>query len=554
MDVTEAILAGLELQEEEESIEEDTSTEKTSIDVKPKSKTIMNPTKVTSALDALKEHDPALFGKQYARECQPVARHPHVESMDVYERNRRELDIERQQLLQQLKDPKIEPTQKKTIENRLKIVNDKIDIYNKGVTYHGNRYLCPLLYDIVNQRIPDPGATGLHIKGKTEDDLKYGSYVGFLGSKETVTIDGVTQTLCVPCCFKRPNHKHEECITPGATTDLPSTTNVKYLLTAEKREIDKDRFAYLPGVLKVIFNDGLENKTGPLHVRKGVGRDSQMNGFFSALGDSCTPQQTGQQLRQLIINKMTRERFLSLKTGSLKIIFQDDQHPNDTQRSYDNFVRFIENETIVNEDFLWDFVVAPKILSTSSDEGINLFILEGVHIVDDENRIPEQERRAFNNITLKCPVGYEIGDLYSLNRPSLVLFKYGNTYEIICHVNDVTDPIRTMERFFRAHHPIIEQLMKMLNQCMPEIDRPTRITPISILQTSDLPISTFKEPATLITTVQRLKRMDASFQPVSQIIDEYNKAVYLVLQNGLKIPIKPSSRSTQLRISDYQSS
>ena len=519
-------------------------------------------TKGVQALARLKDADVDLFkGAKYATTCQANAfKQPMVIDADLQEEKRSELEKrlteikERELHLGQTKPMDYLKQMQELTKERTRL-NYKLDVYKKGVEYRKNYYFCPAAYEYSTERILHPE----EIDQATGKDLTTGNPV-YLVKKKNVNLpyagfaaksthpDG---KLCMPCCYGKQHTRFDECLTTGVMEPkMDIKSNLRYVLAAEKTGIPVGRFGMLPDTLNLIFNNGVKSENKIMagfdsYLRKGISTDPPHNIFLNALGNALPTSVDGATVRKTLINKLSQNIFLILKSGALKLVFTDNSDNSD-QTAYENFKKFIDGNSLIDEDLMWDYITMPGILTS---KGFNLFIFESQGL---KGKITEQ-------IVLKCPSGYDINDLYNTGRPSLVLFKYSNRYEPIYKITDNGTIIKTIE-MFSPEHLIIKKLISMSDQCSPEIDfQAYNNEELLLKKINQMPLK-FEEPYTIRKTIDRMNQMMSQTQKIiktsdykilGQIIDDYNKATYVVLTNNFKIPVKPSSRSQHLPIINY---
>ena len=554
-------LAKVEEEEEEEDIDEE-ETEPVQVEPPVKKPTKFDYTKGVTALMRLKDADPDLFkGSQYATTCQSNAyKQPMVINSGLYKEKKTELEKRLKEIKEretQLNQTKSEGYQKQLqdLQKEKNNINYKLEVYKKGVEYRKNYYFCPLSYEYSTERVLHPD----EIDQESGKDPVTGNPIYWVKKKVNLPHAGFAPKdthpegeLCIPCCYGKPHTRFDQCLGTGGAelkTDLKS--NIRYILAAEKTGIPVGRFGMLPETMNLIFNNGVKSENKIMagydsYLRKGINPDPSSNIFLNAVGDALSSPIDGFAVRKLLANRLNLGNFLTLKSGALKLVFQDDKDPSD-QKAFENFSKFITADNYIDEDFLWDYITMPGVLTS---KGFNLFIFESQ---GGKGKISE-------NIILKCPVGYDVGDLYNNNKVSLVLFKYGTHYEPIYKIMDSGTIIKTVE-MFPADHLIIKKLISMSDQCSPELDLQSYSNEELLLKKINQTPLVFEEPYTLKKTVDRLGHVLSQSQKIlsptqygikGQIIDNYNKATYLVLANGFKIPVKPSSRMQNIAVMKYE--
>uniref|UniRef100_A0A6C0BLN5 Uncharacterized protein n=1 Tax=viral metagenome TaxID=1070528 RepID=A0A6C0BLN5_9ZZZZ len=516
--------------------------------------------KETAPLARLKAAD-IIFEDDYSRKCQSQTQ-PIVMSDDARDAQISQLNAEKAQF------SGIPPSQLTSVQSaRLNTIQGILDLYQKGLMYRNHFYVCPSFFDYTTQEVITEDEANMreksgHVVRRLTKQGTSKDYVGFIKNKVTITEDGVTKQVSRPCCYARPPKNLGEAegvesldssvlVTTPAMVPVASAVdlgNQKYVLNADKENIDAERYAILPEVFNNLFNQGrrLDSKIGMGYngyLRQGVTHVQHHQVFFNAIGKIYVPPGTntitpkdGATIRQLLAseNLLTMQRFLSLKSGALKLVFQEDLNASD-QQAYDQFQAFLKGDNYLDEDILWDYVSAPGVIQPN---GFNLYIIESGR---NDVKYP------FDDLTLKCPMGYEIEDLYKLDKVSYVLLKYGETYEIITRVDNDT----RSNMLFLPFDPIMKQFATLIKHCQPT----PFIFTSQLFEDSNMAMpGNLREPTTLKNTLAELQDYlrkypdDISFKPSAQIVDAYNKATDVVLTNGLRIPIQPSSRDTELAV------
>ncbi len=547
---------------------------------KPVAKMSFDYTKKVSALSRLQDADPELFkNSKYATRCQSnVFRQPMVVSETLHDTKKKEIEehlktlTEHETNLLKTKPENYKKLLEEIVVAKTHLTEQKL-IYKQGVGYRGHYYFCPRTYEYSTERMLNPdeiiiGADGIERDKKTGNPIySTGSSEGkgqFLHAGFAPQSVHPDNNACPVCCYSKPKTNYDTCLSQGVD-QVQNKSNLKFILAAEKTGIPMNRYGILPEVLNIIFNQKKKQKNEnkimsgfDMYLRKGVSQNPVQNVFLNAIGDAMQPPMTGQQIRKQLVSKLTMPVFLTLKSGSLRLIFGQiqsdksnklDKHTNKSKNNADtialaNFSDFLLKDNLVNEDLLWDYLTLPGILRP---EGFNLFIFESQSV---KNRISE-------NINLKCPIGYEILDLYGEHKSSLVLLKYSQRYEPVYRVTDNGTMMKIYE-MLEPYHPIIKTILPKMGQCHPVIDNQAYNQAKLLMQiknksTGPLGEELDKPSKTAKQTIDGLNQLSEHaqghlFKPKSQLIDDYNKTVYLVLENNLKLPVKPSSRLSDWRL------
>jgi hypothetical protein len=507
--------------------------------------------KKRNLLDYLKSADKEIFKTGvYATQCQSNSQ-PIV--VDAETSLARQQDLKKQIQLTQDKIKAIKLAGKNTpdvvkqlTDLNLKItkLTEKLTIYADGVTYRNHHYMCPTSYEFQSERIPDSdeiGPNGLDtvtnnrvfIRGGLQPD-KF-RYAGFKHN--------AGEPFCAPCCFAKPKTKFSECLTEtGTAQPTESKANPRYVYSETKAGLPLNRYGMLPKMLNQIFNEGKRspnNITAPYdgYLRKGVSQSKDPLNFLNAIGhvitlpnsgSVATHTLTGQQIRDKIIKTLTPKDFMSLKGGTLQLVFS---HGDDSTSPFENFKQFISHpDHIINEDLIWDLICKPKFLT---EHGFNLIIFENQNLNKDT--------------IMKCPIAFDLDELFQSSRNTAILLKYGTVYEPIVRIQDLAGSMFQIPMLSVNNSDTVElsrKLVSMMAQCQAELDTTAYANEAKLMKTI---IKKYEPQISAYKTVQVLTRLNnPQFKPVKQIIDSYYKTIMIVVQSGLLIPVLPSSQITDL--------
>ena len=534
-----------------------------------------------SLLDRLKEAAPELFATKadtgttsYARACQKNDnKQPHVLAGDEGIHRADELRAEIQAEIDELKKKSVLSADEKNLLRELEANRTSI---TDGAVYRGNFYFCPKSWDYVANNFVkgnDPkavpagrgGPKPYFIKKVEGKEAAYKSFLTFIDSK----ISTSSGELCLPCCLTKRGKavdRRSQCLGTGAT-GVKSKTNKEYVLQATKTDIDLDRFALLPTKLNDVFNNGKQCRPadrGQIQenydciLRKGTAPGE--NYFLNCIAEIKSKSLTGyaflEQLRQTIIDDKDYNILRSLKRGSIFNIFApdslDEEGADDAtgalnHAAKDNFLTFMsQNKRDINETFLWDFVSMPGVVTRG---GINLFILEGYYTSGSQ--------KTLKDVVMKCPIGYDTNILYNKERSTVVLYKYGNIYEIICQVTSDAKRSITHNLTFSPDHPLIPKLIKMTAMCTPVDDQVAKseynqfVRHITKAKEFDKIFGFDYQPPSSAKAIELIGRMITHYndptnnllthyEVVTQVLDTYHKVRYLQLDNDFCLPVQPS--------------
>ena len=306
--------------------------------------------------------------------------------------------------------------------------------------------------------------------------------------------------LCIPCCYEswnKPAQTKRRAICQSqvkTTTEQPMTTQIEttgeaiqnpeeilqpkevdeYVKGPEKFPLDNQKWGYLPFAVQKFLHemnvDCQESKTNtnikPYHtclLRHGV-QSSSTQSFISCIANALFYTETIsdndskplltkyfpettldvptiEMMKQIIINAITIDTFITFQNGDLVTSFANDKLEvdetkyygsklykkiqeienndyktekklffNKVVRSFENFILFLKNkEIVIDYTYLWDIICIPNQMLFTN--GINLIIFE---ILNDD---------ITNNIELICPTNHYSSHIYDPKKRNLILIK-----------------------------------------------------------------------------------------------------------------------------------
>ena len=396
----------------------------------------------------------------------------------------------------------------------------------------------------------------------------HNSYIGVIANSKEFDV-------CQLCCYaNKPKgvdvEKIENCrmgrvkttIDITKTSALSSVTYIK----AEGKFIEEDRFAFIPEKLNRIFNltdegrvtMGGNNITDKFdyYLRKGVKKGT----FLSAVNTVAPKIKNIVEYLSEVISMNKEDIYLSLKKGAINQLFKPinlEKRENaqlDQTISIARFIEFLQENPDTNEDFLWDLVSKPGVLLPN---GLNLLICE----IEFTNVKSSDVERGL----IKCPLGFEVNELFNVNRPSLIIYKYKDTYEVICHVKGAEKHIET-NVLFEAGHPIVTEIVTHITtKCMTtdnlkayeKLKRHNSHIEKSSMVNKTLSQYMLEDIPDLSTVLKRLEGIDRAFyfekkvekRDYIQILDSHDKVTYLKITESIWLPVKPSGIFKDIKIS-----
>jgi hypothetical protein len=464
---------------------------------------------------------------------------------------------------------------------KLKRIHREWEIHKKtldgGVIYKNGYYFCPFTWNRKTHQTNDATAAfppyeeavkDKNYHAASKDKWKPGSddylfttlkgdpphnwYISFQKSLGSFPDD------CYACCFAGDGRAQVDARNK-CTSDTSvkiHTSSAKTYIKSSQKIVEENRYGFIDQKINKIFNRedsgkiikaGSTIKTGfDYYLRKGV---KEGNKFLNALSNINgkivnAAKHIADYLRQVDNNIKI---FKSLKRGAINQIFLPitddteklDQALSDTTIVMENFISYLlSREEDINEDFIWDLVSRPGCIIPT---GLNLIICE--------IKMSTKRSGGIESAQIKCPVGFNLDSLYVLDRPTLVLYKYGRHYEIITKV--VSDDYGLHEyNLFDPGDPLINDIIDHIySRCGSSINLKIKDEVLKhktnhkelvegILDFSN--VITSSQAQSMIANLVREQGYPSSFNIKSQVIDYYNKVTHIILENDLILPVSPS--------------
>jgi len=331
-----------------------------------------------------------------------------------------------------------------------------------------------------------------------------------------------------------------------------------YVIGPEKFPILKGRWGYLPTAIQKILMEVnykcqiSKNNTNirPDHtclVRHGVESDINQSFigciadaiYFTKLDENKQPMQipTIKKMKEIIVESLTIDSFLTYQNGDLVIMFMDDSGM-DSQKiekykdsnlykktdngaffnkvvgSFENFIDFLKSsDTIIDYTYLWDIVCRPNPMLFKS--GINLVILE----------IPNND--ITNNVDFICPTNHYSSHLFDGKKPTLVLIKQESFFEpIYSYRFNKSNETLFVGKLFSEYDTKLSVTMRdffkkvvkpyMQNMCMPIPSIPN--------------LYKMTQPILLDDLIHNLDKI--KYEVLKQVVNYQNKVIGLVVISG----------------------
>jgi hypothetical protein len=343
-------------------------------------------------------------------------------------------------------------------------------------------YICPRYWSLKTNRsltedevkeLVDKEGKGIMIPYK-EETVPMGAYIYEFAHPQEHFVDGKyiphypgfiknsKSKFDFPCCFKR-----DQVIEDVVVSEEEKKVDVDTYITEEyKFPVQKRRWGFLPKQAQDFFgidnNDCVESSTikrnHPCLLRYGVEQstDQSIIGCFADIYahlNNISPVPTIAEMREILINAITLEDFISYNNNALSIIFKPttyempdplkyekssfyksinvkNEHEVQMRTSiigaYENFQRYLRDpDAHINHTYLWDIMTKPseKLFPLSKarteDVGLNLGI----------NMVILEITRDTDHVELVCPTN-RYSDSYDItNLRTFILLKQEDFYE-----------------------------------------------------------------------------------------------------------------------------
>lgn len=325
---------------------------------------------------------------------------------------------------------------------------------------------------------------------------------------------------CLPCCFANPQNEKSsstfnefmKCLGEDSE-NIKKDESVRYIL-GYNNILSENRFGLLPVLVSKILGNppsiepGFIKKSG--YYRKGV-KQIKNKSLFAAISECVSDNKddpiTIDMLIEHLVKSLTPELFKSLNNGVLEILFKSNDSP-----AIDVFKDYIRNNS-VSELYLWDLLSKPGILYP---EGTNIIIFTEKNII--------------------CPIG--LIDSYSPDKKTIMLIKIMDYIEPIYHLEYLNNKIK-LTWVFDSDTPIIKYIFNIIKTNCTE--KPA-LNWEQLFKNNDI-----KYPNIDLNLKETIQLLDNNNLSITQIVDDYNKVIGLLLDDKAYIPIKPSGINTDYK-------
>lgn len=359
-------------------------------------------------------------------------------------------------------------------------------------------------------------------------------YVGFL------TKSNNPFGQCMPCCFKKdPNSSKnkskqeffKKCLEP-ISKEQPGklqskTTSEKLYILQDTNKMQDGRFSFLPKYLDIYMNYMLEKDKKIYHhylvksskgyfLKYGSPQDTQqfLNAIATTLDLSLTDIQSS--MVKMIEMDKNEQIFTSLNNGDIKSQFG----------TREEYIKFLKGEQMLDFDMTHDLLTIPKV---AYKDGINVIVFNRNTYVVNKQLEKEKVKEDFE---LLCPSRKSIHDIKNPLRKTIIILKENKNYYPIVMVTKTDENSKSVDMdktFFYSEKSsnIVNHLLEFYEKnCVTEFTD-------TLLYSKRLLIA-----HDMIDILSSSKSKD--LMPKMQFVDTSNKVKYVVTQNGLLVPTRPS--------------
>lgn len=287
-----------------------------------------------------------------------------------------------------------------------------------------------------------------------------------------------------PCCFKRDQVVET---TEEKTEDKEPDHDISYIAETNKYPIQKKRWGFLPQSAQDFFkidNHDCVSKADlnviernhPCLLRYGVEQsiDQSIIGCFADIYahlNNDMPVPTIKEMRQIIINAITIEDFISYNNNALSVIFKPDIYEipdiskyaastfykgidetnedevklrNNVIGAYENFQRFLKDDDAhIDHTYMWDIMTKPngKLFPASHAPNMDKFNI-------GMNMVIMEITKDTDHINLICPTNMYSDSISDIKlQRTFILLKQDDFYEPVYLYDDVDGIIKPKKWF-----------------------------------------------------------------------------------------------------------
>ena len=428
-----------------------------------------------------------------------------------------------------------------TIEELMKrgfVYNSKDDVYEKKVKIKGKKGKKSEV-TIRTIKLPEYDENGqntgnyIHYSCDPDENGEH-MFIGFL------TRSSNPYGHCMPCCFKKDpatsNNKAKrdffnQCLgkmpekLEGVQKKTTKSTGDKLYILQDTNKIQEGRFGFLPKYLDRYFNAmlGKEKKIKHHYLEK------TETGYFFKYGSIQTEYQflnsvgaaldmTVPEIKEAIISALEADRsdqiFTSLSNGDIKTQFEDRE----------NFIKFIKESTFLDYQITKDIICVPGVLASG---GLNLVIFRKREI---KTKGVLEKEKTIENFFLQCRDSESNYTIVDPDYETIFLVRDNKNYYPIVLVekpDKTSKTVDTVKVFKYEKNPenVVDHVSDFyIKNCSSKfIESMSKYSNVNAKEATHI-----------------LRNIGKNYAPRYQIIDVRNKCKYLITNDGLLIPVKPS--------------
>lgn len=440
-------------------------------------------------------------------------------------------------------DKKRQPKQYLSIDELLRQgfkLNEQFGIYEKKVQIkgRGGKKKDVIIRAVGLDSMDEEGnSTGMIYYSCNPERNSEHMFVGFLSRSNNPF------GQCMPCCFKKDplisknkdkRDYYLKCIGKIETVEKITTKTIgdKLYILQDTNKIQEGRIGFLPKYLDYFFNQMLNkikkikhhyllsSHTG-YYFKFGSRQEEQpfLNSIAAVLDLSI------EDFKKILVDKLEKDKndllFTALNNGDIRTIFN----------TRDKYIEFIKTSNFISFDTINHIISLPGVINQN---GFNIITFKKETIIIKKTLEKEKIRDDF---IVVCQNNEEINNVKDKNRNNIFLVKENKNYYPIVLVTKKDEITKNfdIQKIFKYE----DKKDNIVNHIFDFYDRncQTMILDKSIGQTN----------AKIMYKIL-LNINDKDFIPQYQAIDARNKTKYLITNDSLIIPVKPSGSIYNLPI------
>ncbi len=358
-------------------------------------------------------------------------------------------------------------------------------------------------------------------------------YIGFLSRGNN------PNDLCMPCCFKKDQmysankskkNYYLKCIgeeTQNKNVDnTPLIVGEKLYILQDTNKVQDNRFIYLPKYLDILFNQAWNHDN---KIKNHYLYESKSGYFFkyTIKHDKYNFLATMSNIFEKPIEELISIAIKCLKDDVKDIYFTylNNGDIKETFKTKEQFIEYIESSSYLEYEILGELFAIPGIITKN---GLNYFILEKNNLIVKKNL---EKDEIIERYFMNC-LNYENTHQLNEDRDFVIILKDNKNYFPIYRVkkDEVKDKKIILEKIFNYSNKnvtkIIDELKNYYNQSCSKNYYSKIIGNFHLFNKNIINL--------LVSNKFKIKK---------QMIDDRNKCKYLILDNGLTLPVYPSGIS-----------